>query len=79
MALTRMTPPQDRGISQWSSRERVTHVTKDQGIEVSHHFVSELWREHGLQPHVQATFTLSRDPRGEEKVADGVGGVPGPA
>jgi transposase len=79
VALTRMTPPQDLGVSHGSSREMVTHLKKDPGIEVSHNFVSELWREHGLKPHVQGTFTFSRDPRCEEKVADVVGGVPGPA
>jgi transposase len=73
VALTRMTPPQDLGISHWSSREMATHLRKAHGIEVSHNFVSELWREHGLKPHVQGTFKLSRDPRFEEKVADVVG------
>jgi transposase len=73
VALTRMTPPQDLGISHWSSREMAAHLKKAHGIEVSHNFVSELWREHGLKPHVQGTFKLSRDPRFEEKVADVVG------
>lgn len=48
-------------------------------------FVSELWREHGLKPHIQGMFKLSRDPQfaekaeKAEKVAEIVGFVPGPA
>jgi hypothetical protein len=50
-----------------------TYLKKAQGIAVSHNFVSELWREHGLKPHVQGTFKLSRDPQFAEKVAEIVG------
>lgn len=73
VAMTRKSPPEQLGISHWSSREMAAHLKKDHGIEVSHNFVSELWREHGLKPHVQGTFKLSHDPDFEEKVADIVG------
>lgn len=73
LALTRMSPPQELGISHWSSREMAKHLKKAHGIEVSHNFVSELWREHDLKPHVQGTFKLSRDPQFAEKIADIVG------
>jgi transposase len=73
LALTRMSPPEELGISHWSSREMATYLKKTQGIAVSHNFVSELWREHGLKPHVQGTFKLSRDPQFAEKVAEIVG------
>jgi len=36
-------------------------------------FVADLWRAHGLKPHRQDTFKLSRDPHFAEKVADIVG------
>ena len=45
VALTRMSPPQELGISHWSSREMAKHLKKAYGIEVSHNFISELWRE----------------------------------
>jgi hypothetical protein len=35
--------------------------------------VADLWREHGLKPHRQDTFKLSRGPDYAEKVADIVG------
>ena len=40
---------------------------------VSHHWVANLWREHGLKPQRQGTLKLSKDPRFAEKVADIVG------
>jgi hypothetical protein len=35
-----MSPPQELGISHWSSREMAKHLKKAYGIEVSHNFVS---------------------------------------
>jgi hypothetical protein len=49
------------------------YLEHDEGIAVSHNFVADLWREHGLQPHRHGTFKLSTDPRFEEKVIDVVG------
>jgi hypothetical protein len=40
---------------------------------VSHHYVANLWRETGLQPHRQGTFKVSRDPEFADRVADIVG------
>ncbi len=40
VALTRMSPPQELGISHLSSREMAKHLKKAYGIEVSHNFVS---------------------------------------
>jgi transposase len=73
VAMTQKSPPEHLGISHWSSREMAAHLKKDHGIDVSPNFVCELWREHGLKPHVQGTFNLSRDADFEEKVADLVG------
>jgi transposase len=73
LALTRASPPEHLGISHWSSREMAAYLAAHRGIEVSHNFVSELWRANGLKPHIQGTFKLSRDPRFAEKVADVVG------
>ena len=49
------------------------YLKRHEGIEVSHVFVADLWREHRLKPHRQDTFKLSRDPYFAEKVADIVG------
>jgi hypothetical protein len=38
------------------------YLKQHEGISVSHNFVSTLWREYGLQPHRQGTFTLPTDP-----------------
>jgi transposase len=73
LALTRTSPPQELGISHWSSREMAAALKAAHGIEVSHNFISELWREHDLKPHIQGTFKLSKDPAFAEKVADIVG------
>lgn len=73
LALTRMTPPVETGLSHWSSREMAAYLKRTEGVSVSWHYVAKLWREHGLKPHRQGTFTLSRDPAFAEKVADVVG------
>jgi transposase len=73
LALTRMTPPTDTGLSHWSSREMAAHITRTEGVPVSHHWVAKLWREHGLKPHRCGTYKLSKDPRFADKVADIVG------
>lgn len=73
LALTRQSPPETTGLSHWSSREMARYLTRERGISVSRNFVSALWRQHGLQPHRQGTFTLSTDPDFEGKVVDVVG------
>lgn len=73
LALTRMTPPTSTGLSHWSSREMAAHITRAEGVPVSHHWVAKLWREHGLQPHRSGTFKISKDPQFADKVADIVG------
>ena len=73
LALTRQSPPENSGLSHWSSRGLARYLEREMGICVSHNFVAALWREHGLQPHRQGTFKLSTDPDFEEKVIDVVG------
>jgi transposase len=73
LALTRVTPPVDTGLSHWSSREMAGYLKRVEGVSVSWHYVAKLWRDNGLQPHRQGTFKLSKDPRFAEKVADVVG------
>jgi transposase len=73
LALTRQSPPEETGLSHWSSREMARYLKREMGIRVSHNFVAALWREHDLQPHRQGTFKLSTDPDFEEKVIDVVG------
>jgi transposase len=55
------------GQTHWSSRT----MAKAQGVDAS--TVCRIWQEHGLQPHRQETFKLSRDPRFVPKLLDVVG------
>src|SRR5512135_1104872 len=58
------TPP---GATHWSTRTMAARVG------VSRDTVHRVWRARGLQPHRVETFTLSNDPRFEEKLVDVVG------
>ena len=51
----------------WSTRTLAT------ATGLSKATVQRIWRAHGLQPHRQETFKLSRDPRFIEKLQDVVG------
>jgi transposase len=73
LALTRTSPPTQTGLSHWSSREMAKFITRTEGVAVSHHWVAVLWRTHGLKPHRQGTFKVSKDPQFAQKVADIVG------
>jgi len=55
------------GQTHWSSRT----MAKAQGVDAS--TVVRIWQEHGLQPHRQETFKLSRDPQFVPKLLDVVG------
>jgi transposase len=70
IALTRQSPPESTGISHWTSHGMARYLKRHEGIDVSHNFISVLWRENDLQPHRQGTFKLSRDPEFAEKAAD---------
>ena len=73
LALSRSSPPPQLGVTHWSSRLLAGWLKRSEGIDVSHTWVADLWRETGLQPWRQGTFKLSRDPEFAEKVADVVG------
>lgn len=73
LALTKVPPPDETGLTHWSSYEMSRHLRRRENISVSHNFVSVLWRECGLQPHRQGRFKVSRDPEFAAKVADIVG------
>jgi transposase len=73
LAATRQSPPVETGLSHWSSREMAAFITRTEGVSVSHQYVAQLWREHGLAPHRQGTFKLSKDPEFAEKITDIVG------
>jgi len=45
IALSRTSPPGHTGLSHWSSREMAKYLKRQVGIEVSHVFVADLWRE----------------------------------
>src|SRR5436190_11449179 len=73
IALTRMSPPADSGLSHWSTRTLADHLKRREGIAVSWHYIARIWREENLRPHRSGTFKLSKDPAFVEKVADVVG------
>ncbi|WP_409468585.1 IS630 family transposase [Streptomyces sp. HC307] len=73
IALTRMSPPADSGLSHWSTRTLADHLKRREGISVSWHYVARIWREENLKPHRSGTFKISKDPAFAEKVADIVG------
>ena len=39
----------------------------------NHKFVSRVWRDNGLKPHLVKSFKVSNDPNFEEKLTDVVG------
>lgn len=73
VALTRTSPPTETGLSHWSSRLMSDYLKRREGIEVSHNFIAQVWRDHDLQPHRIDTFKLSSDPDFVTKVVDVVG------
>jgi transposase len=73
LAATRRSPPVETGLSHWSSREMAAFILRAEGVYVSHHYVTKLWRDNKLRPHRQGTFKIGKDPEFAEKVADIVG------
>jgi transposase len=73
VALTKKSPPADTGLTHWSSYEMAKYLKRHEGIAVSHNFIAQLWREHGLKPHRQGTFKMSKDPDFAAKVVDIIG------
>jgi transposase len=51
IALTRMTPPPESGLSHWSARTLADHLKWREGIKVSFHYVARIWREENLKPN----------------------------
>jgi transposase len=74
VALTKLPPPQETGLTHWSTYEMAKYLKRHEGISVSHNFIAELWREHELKPHRQGTFKTSTDPDSAAKVA-GIAGL----
>jgi transposase len=56
-----------RGQTHWSTRT----MAEEQGVDQS--TVHRIWQTHGLQPHREETFKLSRDPEFIPKLLDVVG------
>jgi transposase len=73
LALTRMSPPAETGLSHWSTRTLSAFLKRREGVSVSWHYVARVWREENLQPHRSGTFKISKDPAFADKVADVVG------
>lgn len=73
IALTRMSPPVETGLSHWSTRQLAAYLKRVGGVTVSWHYIARIWREENLKPHRLGTFKISKDPAFAEKVADVVG------
>lgn len=73
IALTKFPPPEATGLTHWSSHEMAKYLKRHEGIDVSHTFVSELWRENDIKPRRNGTFKISKDPGFSMKSADIVG------
>jgi hypothetical protein len=73
LALARQTPPDATGLSHWSSRQMAAYLRRTEEVSMSWRYIALLWRRHGLKPHRQGTFKVSRDPAFAAKVADIVG------
>src|SRR4029453_7465468 len=48
-------------LARCASREMSGYLKRVEGVAVSWHYVANLWRDNGLQPHRQGTFKLSKD------------------
>jgi transposase len=68
LAATLAPPPEQLGVTHWSSRLLATHLG-----DVSHVTVTRLWKLWGLQPWRSETFKFSTDPALVAKVTDIVG------
>ena len=64
---TLLEPPQDLGVTHWSSRLLARRV----GLHFTQ--VARIWRHWGIQPGREETFKFSTDPELEAKVRDVVG------
>ena len=73
IALTKLPPPESTGLTHWSSHEMAKYLKRHEGIDVSHTFVSELWRENDIKPRRNGTFKISKDPGFSAKAVDIVG------
>jgi len=73
IAVTKLPPPESTGLTHWSSHEMAKYMKRCEGIDVSHNFVAELWRENDLKPRRNGTFKISEDPGFSVKAVDIVG------
>jgi transposase len=67
LATTLAPPPQQLGVTHWSSRLLATE------LGISHSTVARVWTEHDLKPWQTQTFKFSTDPQLAAKVRDVVG------
>jgi transposase len=68
LALSKQSPPEETGLSRWTSAEMARYLKRHEGISVSHAFVAQLWRENGVRPrrrrNPQPAASASRQPVG---------------
>ena len=67
VAETLTPPPEESGLTHWSSRELAKRLA------VSHNEIASIWRNWGIQPHRTESFKFSTDPELDAKITDIVG------
>jgi transposase len=67
LVLTKTMRETPADATHWSVRSMA------RAVGISHTSVQNIWREHGLKPHLVDTFKVSNDPAFAEKVEDVVG------
>lgn len=74
IAATRLPPPEFTGLTHWSSHEMARYLKRHEGIDVSHNFISALWRENDLRPRRNGTLKIPEYPGLSAKAA-GIAGL----
>ncbi len=65
--IKKTTQEKPQGGTHWSTR------TMAKALNTTHSFVSRVWREAGLKPHLYKNFKVSNDPHFEDKLKDVIG------
>jgi transposase len=65
--IKKTTQEKPKGSTHWSTRSMA------KVIGTTHSFVSRVWQQAGLKPHLHKSFKVSNDPHFEEKLRDVIG------
>ncbi|MFF2847545.1 helix-turn-helix domain-containing protein [Streptomyces sp. NPDC058001] len=65
IALSKMTPPTETGLTHWSTRTLSAYLKQAEGIKVSFHYNARVWREENLKPFTTNLFAALNVTAGE--------------